>query len=128
MYLKFRIIVLLAAFFIMPLVSVAQSSDAVAKRQAELQAELDATNKDIAYWAKVLEGKQKETASIARDIAILNAKIAEAKAIIRAKNIIAQQLGKDRSEKSATINVLSQKMERQKNSLAKLIRKADELE
>ena len=51
MYLKVRIIVLLVALFIMPLVSVAQSSDAVAKRQAELQVELDATNKDIAYWA-----------------------------------------------------------------------------
>ena len=128
MYLKVRIIVMLLTLFIAPLVSVAHSSDAVAKRQAELQAELDATNKDIAYWAGVLEGKQKETASIARDIAILNAKIAEAKATIRAKNIIAQQLGKDIGEKSATINVLSQKMERQKNSLAKLIRKADELE
>lgn len=112
----------------MPLVSVAQSSDAVAKRQAELQVELDATNKDIAYWAKVLEGKQKETASISRDIAILNAKIAEAKAIIRAKNIIAQQLGKDIGEKSATIDVLSKKMERQKDALAKLIRKSHELE
>ena len=128
MYLKVRIIVLLVALFIMPLVSVAQSSDAVAKRQAELQVELDATNKDIAYWAKVLEGKQKETASISRDIAILNAKIAEAKAIIRAKNIIAQQLGKDIGEKSATIDVLSKKMERQKDALAKLIRKSRELE
>ncbi|MDO8482732.1 MAG: lytic murein transglycosylase [bacterium] len=118
----------LAGVFLVSSVAVAQSSDAVAKRQAELQAELDATNKDIEYWAGVLLGKKKETASISRDIAILNAKIAEAKATIKAKNIIAQQLGKVIVEKVATIDVLNQKMERQKDSLAKLIRKADELE
>lgn len=104
------------------------AEDAVAKRQAELQAELDATNKDIAYWANILEGKQKETASIARDIAILNAKIAESKATIRAKNIIAEQLGKDIGVKSAVINVLTKKMKWQQDSLAELIRQADEIE
>ena len=118
----------LLSFFLFGSTVLAQSSDAVAKRQAELQAELDVTNKDIAYWAGVLLGKKKETASISRDIAILNAKIAEAKAIVKAKNIIAQQLGKVIVEKVATIDVLNQKMERQKDSLAKLIRKVDELE
>ena len=121
-------VVFLFSFFVFTFGVEAQASDAVAKRQAELQAELDATNKDIAYWANILDGKKKETASISRDIAILNAKIAEAKATIKAKNIIAQQLGKDIGEKSAKIDVLSQKMDRQKASIAKLIRSADQLE
>ncbi len=107
---------------------VAQSVDAVAKRQAELQAELDATNKDIEYWANILSGKQQETASIARDVAILNAKIAEAKAKIKAKNIIIQQLGKDIGQKSATIDTLSKKIDKGKESLANLIRRSDEIE
>ena len=113
---------ILWSFLLTGNVALAQSADAVAQRQAALQAELDATNKDIAYWADVLSGKQKETASIARDIAILNAKIAEAKATIRAKNIIAQQLGKDIGEKAATIDVLTKKMDQQKISLGELIR------
>ena len=106
----------------------AQSADAVAKRQAELQAELDATNKDIAYWAGILSQKQGESASISRDIAILNAKISEAKAKIKAKNIIIQQLGKDISKKADTIQSLSQKIDREKDSLAELIRRANEIE
>jgi len=106
----------------------AQSEDAVAKRQAELQAELDATNKDIAYWAGILAGKQNESASLARDIAILNAKIAEAKATIKAKNIIIQQLGRDIGQKVATIDTLNGKIDTQKNTLAELIRKANDLE
>ena len=108
--------------------SSAQSADAVAKRQAELQAELDATNKDIEYWANILKGKQGESASISRDIAILNAKIAEAKAKIKAKNIVIQQLGKDISNKADTIESLSQKIEREKDSLAELVRRANEIE
>lgn len=100
----------------------------MAKRQAALQAELDKTNKDIEYWAGVLSGKQKETASISRDIAILNAKIAEANAIIKKKNLIAQQLGKDITKKEATIDQLNQKLERQQTALAELIRKSNEIE
>src|SRR3989338_4319074 len=93
-------------FLAMPFRVTAQVQDAILKRQAELQAELDATNKDIAYWADILTVKQNETASISRDIAILNAKIAEAKATIKAKNIIIQQLGRDIGEKAVTIDTL----------------------
>lgn len=111
-----------------PFIVSAQSTDAVARRQAELQAELEATQRDIAYWAEILSGKQKETASISRDIAILNAKIAEAKATIKAKTIIIQQLGRDIGEKTAVIASLNQRMDRQKDSLSELIRKANALE
>ncbi|MDO8594893.1 MAG: lytic murein transglycosylase [bacterium] len=110
----------------MPALSFAQS-DAVAKRQAELQAELDATNKEIAYWAGILSSTQKETVSLSRDIAILNAKIAEAKATIKAKNIVILQLGKDIGEKMAVITSLNQKIDRQRDSLGELIRKANAL-
>ena len=125
--LSILIVIIFGVFLCIPSVF-AQSADAVAKRQAELQAELDATNKDIAYWAGILSEKQNESASLSRDIAILNAKIAEAKATIKAKNIIIQQLGKDIGQKAATIETLSQKIERQKNTLAELIRKANDLE
>ncbi|MDO8620526.1 MAG: lytic murein transglycosylase [bacterium] len=114
--------------FVVPHLARAQSEGAVAKRQAELQAELEATQKDIAYWATILASKEKETVSISRDIAILNAKIAEAKATIKAKNIIIQQLGKDIGEKTAVITSLNQKLEKQKDSLSGLIRKANTIE
>ncbi len=111
-----------------PFCTYAQSTDAVARRQAELQVELDATNKDIAHWAGILASKENETASISRDIAILNAKIAEAKATIKAKNIVIQQLGKDIGEKTTVIVGLNQKITRQEDSLAELIRKTNALE
>lgn len=109
-------------------IAFAQVNDAVSKRQAELQAELEATNKDIQYWADVLESKKKETASISRDIAILNAKIAEAKAKIKAKNIIIQQLSKDINVKSSEIDALLERMERGKVSLAAMMRQVNEID
>ncbi len=112
--------------------ALAQSSeiapDAVVKRQAELQTELDATNKDVEYWAGILSQKQTETASISRDIAILNAKIAEAKAKIKAKGIVILQLSKDIGQKSTAIDNLSQKLDREKEALAELLRRANEIE
>ncbi len=125
---SYAFLLVLALFSAAPLISFAQTSDAVAKRQAELQAELDATNKEIAYWADILSSKEKETVSISRDIAILNAKIAEAKATIKAKNIVIQQLGKDIGEKTVVITNLNQKMTRQQESLSELVRKANALE
>lgn len=106
----------------------AQELDPVAKRQAELQAELDATNKDIEYWAGILDSKRKETASISRDVDILNAKIAEAKAKIRAKNIVIQQLSKDIGKKSAEVDILVERMERGKSSLSAIMRQINEID
>jgi len=111
-----------------PLLSLAQSSDAVARRQAQLEADLEATNKEIESWAKILSEKQKETVSVARDVAILNAQIAEAKATIKAKNILIEKLGKDIGEKAETIDALNKKLEDQKDALAELVRRANEIE
>ncbi len=128
LYLRVYVFGAVLFFMALPHFSYAQSADAVVKRQAELQAELDATNKDIAYWAGILASKETETASISRDIAILTAKIAEAKATIKAKNIIIQQLGRDIGEKVSVIKGLNQKLDKQIDSLSELIRKANELE
>lgn len=130
LYMTFlRILVLLATTALLSVpFAYAETNDAVAKRQAELQAELEATNKDIEYWGRVLEEKQKESGSLSRDIAILNAKIAEAKATIRQKNIHILQLGKDIGVKNDAILTLGKKIDRQHESLGELIRKTDRLE
>lgn len=127
-HLSLVVLALLFSFAAPFAVSAQVDGDAVARRQAELQAELDATNKDIEYWGKILEAKQGETASLARDVAILNAKITKAKATIRARNIIIKQLGKDIGEKAKTITSLTAKMGRQQDSLSRLIRKSNALE
>jgi membrane-bound lytic murein transglycosylase B len=104
------------------------SSSAVAERQAALQAQLDDVEKQIAAQQVVLDQTQKEGSSIQRDIAILDAKIAEAKLKIQKANINIQQLGQDINTKSQTINVLSGKIDENQQSLGQLIKKTNEID
>ncbi len=106
----------------------AQTAEDVAAREKMLQEQLTAIEKEIAEQQQILSSKQKEGASISRDIAILDAKIQEAKLKIKAHNIAIQQLGKDITVKVKTIGVLSNKIEEGKQSLSVIIKKTDEVD
>ena len=104
------------------------TTESVAAREKRLRAELEQTEKEIAQWRGVLQQKQGETASLARDTAILNAKIEEAKLVIKARNLAIERLGKDIGEKEKTIGTLAEQIERNRNSLSQLIRKTNEVD
>jgi len=100
--------------------------ETVEQRKVRLEAELVQTEKEIASWQGVLKQKQRETASLARDAAILNAKVQEAKLVIRARNLAIEQLGKDIGEKEKTISTLQEQIDRSKKSISQLIKKTNE--
>lgn len=121
--------ILLVAGFQYSVVSTrAQTADEVAAREKLLQEQLTAIEKEIAEQQQILSSKQKEGSSIARDIAILDAKIKEAKLKIQAHNIAIQQLGKDITVKVKTIGVLTNKIDEGKQSLSVIIKKTDEID
>lgn len=103
-------------------------ADAVSEREAELRAELAATEKEIAQWTTVLNAKRQETASIARDAEILAAKVEQAKLVIKAKNLAIQTLGKDIVAKEETIGQLNARIDRGHESLSELLRKTNEMD
>ncbi|MFA7216890.1 MAG: lytic murein transglycosylase [Candidatus Paceibacterota bacterium] len=105
-------------------------SYAVTKEEQEAiwREELAATEKEIAEWQAVLSQTKKGTASLEKDAAVLNAKIKEAQAFIRQRNIAIEQLGRDIDQKTNTINDLEQKIEQGHDSLAQLIRKTNEID
>lgn len=102
--------------------------EAVAAREKELKAELAKTEAEIRQWTDVLNKKRAETGSFQRDAAILQAKIAQAKLIIKAKALAIQALGKDISKKQETINELNSRIDRGKESLAQIVRKTNEID
>ncbi|MFO0718421.1 MAG: hypothetical protein U0522_00070 [Candidatus Paceibacterota bacterium] len=109
----------------------AQSSSSekkIAAREAELRAELEQTEKEIAQWQDILKSKQSETASLSRDAEILNAKIQQAKLVIKARSLAIENLGKDIGQKEKTIETLEEKIERGKESLSQIIRKTNEID
>lgn len=101
---------------------------AVVERRAELQKQLDALQKEIDQQRSLLEVRRNQRETLERDIAILTAQITQAKLSIKARNIVIQNLSEDIKEKQGAIEVYSEKIEREKASLADLLRKTVEIE
>ena len=123
---------LLLAFILLssiPLLLHAQVSGAdVTRTKAELERELAEVEKEILAQQELVEGKQRERVSLERDVAILTAQIEKSKLEIRQRNLIINNLGDDILGKERTIGSLNEKIERQKESLAQLIRKTNEID
>lgn len=96
--------------------------------RAKLEEELAATEKEISIQNELLESKQREGVSLERDVAILNAQIEKAKLSIKARNLAITGLTEDIGVKSRTITKYSAKMERERESLAGLMRRTNELD
>lgn len=96
-------------------------------RRAQLERDLAQIEAEIAGQQKILQGKQQERVSLERDVAILDAKIKEAKLSIKARNIVISQLTGNIQNKENVIYGLNEKLSREKESLAGLLRQTDQL-
>ena len=97
----------------------------VEERRVLLEQELAKVEAQIAEQQDILNARSRESVSLERDIAILNATIEKAKLSIRARSIEIERLGKESGEKQIIIEKLGTKIEREKESLGELIRKTD---
>lgn len=104
------------------------TSQAVLDRRAELEQELIKIEKELEPLSVILQEKQRETVSLDRDITILDTKIRSANLSIRSRNIVIGGLKSDIGSKSQTIEELGEKLLREKESLAQLLRKTRELD
>ncbi len=100
----------------------------VANRRAELQKQLEGIESAIALQETILKDQQNKSVSLERDIAILNAKITKAKLSIKARDIAIQKLTSDIGTKKVVIIKLSDKIDREKQSVAQLVRKTAQLD
>lgn len=118
-------------FLVVPSISVAQSQmteQQIQEQEAKWRAELAATEKEIAEWENVLKQTKQGTASLERDASILQAKINEAKAFIKKRQIQIEQLTRDISLKNKTIAELEEKINRGKESLSAMIKQTNEVD
>ncbi len=99
-----------------------------AEQQAQLQAQLDQVLKEIEAQQQILSEEQQKGASLARDLAILDAKIKQAKLKIQVHQLAIANLGKDINVKTQVIQTLTGKIDANKDSLAQLIRKTNEID
>lgn len=98
------------------------------EQEAALRAELADIEKQIQQQQAILNDKQKEGASIQRDVDILDAKIKAAKLKIKAHDLAIQKLGKDITVKTNTITALGGRIKKSQQSLEQIIQKTNELD
>ncbi|TSC67299.1 MAG: putative peptidase [Parcubacteria group bacterium Gr01-1014_73] len=116
-------------FFLLTSLAFAQDiSNIVTSRRAELENQLAALQKEIDVQQQILKNKQRESVSLERDIAILNAKIDTAKLSIKVRALVITNLNQEIDGKEKTIAGLSAKIARELASLADLLRKTRELD
>ncbi|MBI1957448.1 MAG: lytic murein transglycosylase [Candidatus Niyogibacteria bacterium] len=100
----------------------------VGERKAALERELAQYEAQIEENRKQIEAKRTEAASFERDVAILNAEIKKAQLAIKARTIAIEQLSDTIGEKSDYVEGLLVKIDREKESLAELMRRVEELD
>lgn len=124
--------VLFFAIAIFGIFSFVASAQAVipcgAECRAKLEAELASVEKEINIQTNLLQVKQREGVSLERDVAILNAQIEKAKLSIKARNLSIAGLAEDIVVKSKTIAKYSEKIDREHEALAGLMRRTNELD
>jgi len=106
----------------------ALSEAEIQAQEAKLRAEYDQLQKEIEQWEGVLKETRQKAGTLQGDISILNAKIKEAEATIRAKNIAINQLAKDITDRTNKIGELEGRLTKGKESLAQLLRKTNEID
>ena len=113
---------------ILPSISYAQTVQDEQARRSQLEKQLQDLEKELQQVTSQLQSQKGQSASLKRDIDILNTKITQSKLDIKAKNILIEKLGGEIDTKNQKIYSLSEKIENEKDSLAQLIRKDYELQ
>lgn len=126
----FVVFVFLAVIFSLATRSLiyAQTANDVDSRRAKLEADLANLEKEIADQEKLIISKQQEGVSLERDILILDAKIKKSKLEIDARTLEIKRLGTDIVGKAQTIVSLDERMNKDRKSLAQLLRRTQELD
>ncbi len=125
---KLFVVAILSFIFFAPNVTFAVGEGDVAARRAQLERDLATLESEIANQSVFLDEKRTERVSLERDIAILDAQIERARLSIRARDLGIQGLTSDIGNKSKTITSLDEKLAREKNSLANILRKTNEID
>ncbi len=116
-------IICLATF--VPAISHAQNL--TPEQRIKLQAELQQIEAEEAKAQENLKKAQSQSASLSKDISVLEARIKAAQLDIRAKTLLIQSLGEDITDKQKHIEKLEARINRGKATLADLLRKTGEM-
>lgn len=93
-----------------------------AERRARLEKQLQQVEQQIVQQQVLVRNKQQERRSLERDISIINSEIKQAELGIEARGLAISQLTSQIEDKQVVIQILSERLQKQRASLAEVIR------
>lgn len=114
----------LLSVFLLTTFPVAVSAETEAERRARLERELQAVERQILTQQRLVEDTQRERQTLERDISLIEGQIRQAQLGIQARSIAIQQLTSQIGEKEEVVSILEERMNKQQQSLADLVRKS----
>lgn len=99
-----------------------------AERRERLERELDVVEQQIVMQSRVVNLKRQERQSLERDLSIIEGEIKQAELGIQARAVAIEQLSDQIGEKEVVISILEERLGRQQESLAELVRKSAMIE
>lgn len=128
---SFQLLLIISVAFALlaPFPASAQQVSLTQEKQKEiLESELAKLEAEIAEQEAYLAQQKAQTGSITRDLNIINAEIDKKKLEIQKKQSAISQIANDIANKNSTISQLGQELNREKASLARLLRRTYELD
>lgn len=121
----FSLAVILCLNLLTPFFSYAETCPASMSKSEcnRLNTELQALEKEIAEWQKVLDETKAKKNSLQGDVTILNAEIAKAEKEIKQRNITVGNLNAEIKEKVSNIKSIEDRIANNKDLLANLLKK-----
>lgn len=109
----------------MPQVSFGETE---AERRERIESELQVIERQILKQQVLVENKQQERQSLERDLDIIDAEVTKAQLGIQARSVAISQLTEQIDDKRVVLEVLTDRLQAQRISLAELIRKTQEVD
>ena len=93
-----------------------------AERRARIEKELQQVEKQILQQRVLVEDKKLERQSLERDLDLIDAEVKKAQLGIQARSLAIAQLSDQIGEKKVVVEILDERLDRQRKSLAELMR------
>ncbi len=126
---KVFIITCIAVLLVTPsVVELVQAEESASERRERLESELQVVERQILRQRRMVEDTQLERQSLERDINIIEGQIQQVQLGIQAREFTIQQLGSEIGEKEEVLEILQERLERQRESLGALLRRRAHME
>jgi len=109
----------------MPYVASAETED---ERRARIEAQLQTVERQILHQRVLVEEKKGERQSLERDLTIIDGEIKQAQLGIKARSVAIEQLSTQIGDKEQVIMILNERLDKQRKSLAELIRQTQSVD